>query len=612
MMRGTGLQLAARLAARLAALMWMIVLALPASGQSGGPFRRVALVIGVDGYQHLPSLTKAVGDARAVAQVLRDDLQFSKVITGENLDRRAMAQKLGELDAAIQPGDMVFLFFAGHGVALGSENVLLPADMPKPGHGADGIVRDEGFPVDAIIQRVQRRGAKVTMLVLDACRNNPFEQTGVRSIGQTRGLARIEAPQGVFVLFSAGLGQLALDRLPGVDASATSVFTRHLVPALKTPGLSHVQLAKRVQQEVDAMARDKANGHAQQPAYYDQIVGEIVLKPGPRAVDSSPSDDAGLMAQLKAENEKLRREQVAAASGPGSTAKPTCDGATVAGQCIAPGSGQSFRDCPACPEMVVVPKGTFLMGSPEDEPGRTAGETQVKVTITAAFAVGKFAVTVDEFEAFVKDFKKFKLEAGCNVWTGSTWDMKADATFRNPGFTQSGRHPVTCVNWDFAQAYVAWLSAKTGQTYRLLSESEREYVARAGTTTPFWWGKSITPGHGNYDGNFEYAGGGAKGEYRQRTMPVDSFKPNPWGLYNVHGNVWEWTQDCWADDHSTNPGDGDAAAVGDCTKRVLRGGSWFNYPRALRSADRVRNVSDFRNYNFGFRVARSVSSPRTL
>jgi formylglycine-generating enzyme required for sulfatase activity len=138
-------------------------------------------------------------------------------------------------------------------------------------------------------------------------------------------------------------------------------------------------------------------------------------------------------------------------------------------------------------------------------------------------------------------------------------------------------------------------------------EAEREYVARAGTTTPFWWGSSITPKQANYDGKYTYAGGGSKGEYRDRTVPVDSFEPNPWGLYQVHGNVFDWVEDCWNDSNNGNPGDGSARTTGDCSGRVVRGGSWFLDPQALRSAYRVWNSSDFRDYGRGFRLARTLN-----
>jgi formylglycine-generating enzyme required for sulfatase activity len=175
-----------------------------------------------------------------------------------------------------------------------------------------------------------------------------------------------------------------------------------------------------------------------------------------------------------------------------------------------PGAGKTewFQDHEAGPEMVVVPAGSFIMGSPEQEWGRGEGETQVPVTIARPFAVGKFAVTFDQWDACVAD-------GGCNGY------RPADQGWGR------GNRPVIGVNWDDAKAYAAWLSRKTGKTYRLLSEAEREYVTRAGTKTPFWWGSSISPKQANYDGDYAYAGG-AKGEFRQQTMPADSFEANPW------------------------------------------------------------------------------------
>jgi hypothetical protein len=247
--------------------------------------KRVALVIGIDAYDNLPTLQKAVNDEKAVAGALTR-LGFD-VVTGENLSRREMNAKLAELDQKIAPGDTVFFFFAGHGVALGGENYLLLRDLPKPRDGEENLVRDEGHSVDALVRRVQGRGAAVSFFVLDACRDNPLAASGVRSIGGTRGLTRVDTPNGVFVLFSAGIGQTALDRLSEDDADQNSVFTRKLVPLLKTPGLTQVSMAKRVQREVDTLAASVH--HPQQPAYYDQIIGEIELSPA-----ETPAPDASV------------------------------------------------------------------------------------------------------------------------------------------------------------------------------------------------------------------------------------------------------------------------------------------------------------------------------
>jgi formylglycine-generating enzyme required for sulfatase activity len=188
----------------------------------------------------------------------------------------------------------------------------------------------------------------------------------------------------------------------------------------------------------------------------------------------------------------------------------------------------------------------------------------------------------------------------------SSQSQKSKNSWHWPGFTQDDRHPVVCVNWDDAKAFAAWLSKKTGESYRLLSEVEREYVTRAGTSTPFWWGSSITPRRANYDGNSDpYLGGGSKSEYRQRTLPVDSFEPNPWGLYQVHGNVSEWTEDCWHENYKGAPTNGSAWTMSECKYRVVRGGSWYDLPQILRSASRNWSPPGVRYNISGFRLART-------
>ena len=155
-------------------------------------------------------------------------------------------------------------------------------------------------------------------------------------------------------------------------------------------------------------------------------------------------------------------------------------------------------------------------------------------------------------------------------------------------------HPVACVSWNDATAYATWLSLITGKTYKLLSEAEREYVVRVGSTTPFWWGSTISTSQANYNGNYK------------ATVPVYSFPANPWGLYSVHGNVWEWTQDCWNRSNSGNPGNGGARSFGNCNYRVIRGGSKDNDSKFPRSASRLADTPDSRDTGLGFRVARTL------
>jgi formylglycine-generating enzyme required for sulfatase activity len=302
-----------------------------------------------------------------------------------------------------------------------------------------------------------------------------------------------------------------------------------------------------------------------------------------------------------------------AAMGP--SAAQTCDGIQVdIGQterrCLQPGGGQVFRDCPECPEMVVAPAGRFTMGAPPHEEvyNERDRELQVQVSIAAPLAVARHAVTRAEFAAFAAATNRL-VDGGCAGWIEAAWNRDPQRSWRSPGFAQGDDHPVVCVSWTDAQAYAAWLSSVTGKSYRLLSEAEREYVARAGSTTPYWWGATISTDRANYDGNVTY-GGGARGERRNATVAAGTFAPNPWGLTNVHGNVWEWTQDCWNGTNAGNPADGSARQSGDCTLRVLRGASWNNYPHTLRAARREREPEGLRQNSIGFRVARGLPKER--
>ena len=251
--------------------------------------------------------------------------------------------------------------------------------------------------------------------------------------------------------------------------------------------------------------------------------------------------------------------------------------------------GKVFQDCNECPEMVVVPAGSYMMGSPGSEEGRDDDEGPVhRVTIAEPFAVGVHEVTFAEWDACVRD-------GGCGGYRPD-----------DEGWGR-GRRPVINVSWENAQRYVRWLSRETGQEYRLLSESEWEYAARAGTATPFHYGRTISTSQANYDGNYTY-GAGSEGEYRARTVPVGSFGANGFGLHDVHGNVWEWVEDCWNGSYRGAPSDGSAWQRGNCDRRVVRGGSWYFKPWFLRSANRYWFESVFRNFNLGFRVARTLTS----
>jgi len=262
---------------------------------------------------------------------------------------------------------------------------------------------------------------------------------------------------------------------------------------------------------------------------------------------------------------------------------------------------KEFRDCADCPEMVTIPAGAFLMGSPKTEPGRFDAEgPQHKVTL-GAFALAKTEVTVFEFLAFLKATEY--QPPPCDRRLGLTWEVAGRGKAFSPGYAESPRQPAVCLSWYDAQAYLKWFNRTNGATYRLPSEAEWEYAARAGTTTARWWGDAIGVGKANCNGC-----GSAWDD--EAFAPVGSFGPNPWGLDDMLGNVWQWTDDCWNESYAGAPVDGSAWKNGDCERRVLRGGSWDNLPVFVRSAARGRAYADNRDFDYatyaGFRLAKSL------
>lgn len=233
------------------------------------------------------------------------------------------------------------------------------------------------------------------------------------------------------------------------------------------------------------------------------------------------------------------------------------------------GRRYEFRDCPECPEMVVIPDGAFQMGNPRAS--STSDEWPVhRIAIPRPFAVGKYEVTQSEWVAMMG---------------------------HNPSRFKGDRNPVEQVNWDEAKEFANRLSAKTGKTYRLLSEAEWEYAARAGTRTCYWWGND--PGRGNANCN----GCGSQWDNRA-TAPVGSFRPNAFGLYDTAGNVWEWVEDCHHRTYHGAPTDGSVWTPPDCDRHVLRGGAWNNNPTGLCSTNRNATRTNLRNGSLGLRVVR--------
>ena len=273
--------------------------------------------------------------------------------------------------------------------------------------------------------------------------------------------------------------------------------------------------------------------------------------------------------------------------------------------------GETFRDCPWCPQMVVVPAGSFMQGSPEPEQGRLNSEgPRHRVTIDYPLAIGLTEVTVRDFGKFVADTGYE--QSGCWVYRDE-WTKLAGADWKDPGFQQDKTHPVSCISWEDAQAYVRWLSKSTNKDYRLPSASEWEYITRARSEQSRPWGESpasacLAANVADVSAEQQYAGWNVHpcDDGYVHTAPVKSFKPNEFGVYDALGNVFEWVEDCWNDNYRKAPADGTAWKEGECRKRVLRGGSWFSQPDFVRSAFRNRFDDDFRSSSFGFRVARGI------
>ncbi len=294
--------------------------------------------------------------------------------------------------------------------------------------------------------------------------------------------------------------------------------------------------------------------------------------------------------------------------------------------------GSTFKDCATCPEMVVIPPGSFIMGSTAEEtttegtPDRDAvnEKPQHKVNIAYRFAVMKFEVTRKDFATFVAATKRTMAE-GCKIWDteANAWGiMDADANWKNPGFAQADNHPVVCVQWADALAFAEWMSEKTGQHYRLLSDAEFEWILRGlpsgqATQTVRWWGdgRAQACDYANVSDftkaatlklppdpttTFQCNDGYAY------TAPVGSFKPNPLGVYDIFGNAWEWVQDCFARSYVGGPDNGSAREEGDCSERVIRGGAWHADPWYIRSAKHDWAPPELNTARVGMRLARDV------
>ena len=286
----------------------------------------------------------------------------------------------------------------------------------------------------------------------------------------------------------------------------------------------------------------------------------------------------------------------------------------------------ALRDCPACPELVVVPAGNFTLGTSGDEPevDRERGEAPpLPIFMTRAYAIGKYEVKVAEFRAFA-DATQYPTQGDCRIASGGAWVRLADRSWRNPGFSkpQADDEPVVCVSWDDAKAYVDWLAKTTGKAYRLPSETEWEYAARGGTTSPRYFGNrdstedvvlSVACDYANvFDASsvaelaFPFPNARCSDGHTY-TAPAGSYKSNAFDLYDMIGNAREWLQDCYTASYRGRPPDSRAWEwAGGCELRGVRGGSWATRPAESRSAARGAELQGLRQSDLGFRVVRAL------
>jgi len=277
-------------------------------------------------------------------------------------------------------------------------------------------------------------------------------------------------------------------------------------------------------------------------------------------------------------------------------------------QDLAPGT--VFTDCEGCPEMVVVPAGTFMMGTAPGVFGAENNERpQHQVTIGYDFAVGRYEITISQYREFIEQ-TGHQSTVSCSGRIGGSIGIQNSArnsgSWQNPGYSLSEELPVSCLEWVDAYAYVVWLSSKSEFNYRLLSESEWEYSARAGSETRYPWGDQFRHEYANY------AGTGSTDTWQNRPAPVGSFAANAFGIFDMHGNIWEWVQDCAYSSYAHAPADGSPNINEGCDFRSVRGGSWDDHPRDIRSARRmgIHNNSNSlatKHETFGFRVARDLT-----
>ncbi len=628
------------------------------------PETRVALVIGNSDYRSAP-LDNPANDASDLASAL--EKQGFNVLVRENVGERGLKEAVDVFAKHLKKGGIGLFFFAGHGIQLKDQNFLLPVDV---GFESEADVSFKSVSAEYVLSRMAEAGNRINIVILDACRNNPLQQSR-KSISKGLGVMNVgRAEKGTFIAYATSPGSTAAD-----GTGRNGLYTKHLLRSLETQDSDIDRVFGRVRTGVVqdtngeqvpwtsssvigsfyfSMAEDLAalQRPAIQPAVsaqesaaealpipYDPVQERAFWE---RIKDSrSPADYVAYLEKFAGAKraayarwmvQKLGGTVPATARPAGrqggdaptqislaapaavlpTQAAPVAVGALPNGAIPSPGT--VIQDCTECPELVAVPPGEFVMGSSPKEKLRELDEEPAhRVRVTSAVAVGKFEVTRAQYAAFVKETAR-ETKPGCHSMRGGFFHKNPKATWQNPGFEQKNEEPVVCVSWNDAQAYVAWLTKKSLKQYRLLNESEWEYVARGGSTGRRYWADAedaATCRHASVaDASYKAVSPGAPlfpcSDGFAHTAPVGRFPPNPFGLHDMLGNAWEWVEDCWNEGYSGAPELAVPRVSGACSERVFRGGAWNSTPATLRTAYRDRESKDERHDNLGFRVARTL------
>ncbi len=555
-----------------------------------GSEKRVALIVGNAGYREAGRLLNTLNDASDLAAKL-GELEFDVTLKVE-LGLEEFDAVVDEFIEKAQGAKVALFYYAGHAIQLEETNYLVPIDAELQN---ERVIPRQTKPAQYIVERMEGAAA-ISLVFLDACRNNPLadrlrrnQRSSTRSVSLGRGLARVDdRGRDTLIVYSTEPGRIAEDGA----GTRNSPFMAGLLKHIDSPGLEVEVMLKRVTATVLEVTAKK-----QHPQRLSKLVSEFYFKPASSRHEAPPPRAA----LLRAESDQRDRRSLTLADE--RRLKPA----------------DIFKECDLCPEMILLPRGEFEMGAKE-EANEKGEKPERVVTIARGLSVSKFEITVRQFEAFLNATARDgrlneRWFASGPQQVGSSIVLTGEGA-RSQFVAKTERHefPVTYVSWYGADAYAHWLSSRTGSTYRLLSEAEWEYAARAKSKSIYHFGDDPRQ-LCNYANIADISGQKAHrwspvtdcDDGYADLAPVGRFQPNAFGLHDMLGNAAEWVADCWHPTYDNAPSDGSAWIVGgNCSQRMVRGGSFYNLWHAVRSSKRYSNAIYTKFDTIGFRVARPL------